>query len=58
MKPFKPRSYRKRLITYKRLFYATLIVFMGYLWYEVSDEVVVNKNDKQTSEVHKWQMKP
>ncbi len=51
MKPFKPRSYRKRLITYKRLFYATLIVFMGYLWYEVSDEVVVNKNDKQTSEV-------
>ena len=51
MKPFKPKSYRKRLITCKRLFYATLIVFMGYLWYEVSDEVVVNKNDKQTSEV-------
>ena len=59
MKPFSPkRRDDNKFLTYKRLFLTILFIFMCYAWYSVADEVNVNKNDKQTSEVHKWQMKP
>ena len=45
MNPFKPkRRYKKRLITYKRLFIATVIIFSSYLWYQTCDEVTINDN--------------
>tara|TARA_Y100001963_G_C6770019_1_gene444396 strand:- start:1730 stop:1906 length:177 start_codon:yes stop_codon:yes gene_type:complete len=46
MKPFIPkrRYYRRRLITYKRLFVGTLIAFMSLVWYMVADEVNVNNS--------------
>jgi len=46
MKPFIPkrRYYRRRLITYKRLFVGILIAFMSLVWYTVADEVNVNNN--------------
>ena len=50
MKPFKPRRYRRRLITYKRLFLITLIIFLGYLWYQQCDVITVQTNN-QTMEV-------
>ena len=50
MKPFKPKRYRRRrLITYKRLFLITFIVFLGYLWYQQCDEIIQTEN--QTMEV-------
>ena len=53
MKPFKPRSYRRRrIITYKRLFLATLFILMSYTWYQACDEVSVNTNNKETAEVN------
>ena len=53
MKPFKPRRrYRRRIITYKRLFLITLITFCMYVWYNNCDEISVNTNNKQTAEVN------
>ena len=51
MQPFKrmPRKRKRRLITYKRLFYTMLIVFMCYAWYKTCDPIEVNNN--QTMEV-------
>ena len=45
MKPFKPKKrYKKRLITYKRLFMAIVIIFACYAWYNTCDTVNVNEN--------------
>ena len=50
MKPFRRKQrYRKRIITYKRLFMITLISFMAYMWYQTCDEEVINNN--KTAEV-------
>ncbi len=48
MKPFKAKRYKKRLITYKRLFIAIVILFAGYAWYSSCDKVcsTVNNNVK------------
>lgn len=52
MKPFKTkRRYKRRIITYKNLFLATLIIMTCYMWYEACDEISVNTNNNVTSEV-------
>jgi|AACY02.5.fsa_nt_gi hypothetical protein len=52
MKPFKPkRRDDKKFLTYKRLFLITLFILVCYSWYNNCDEINVNKNSKQTSEV-------
>lgn len=52
MKPFKAkRRYKRRIITYKNLFLATLIMMACYMWYEACDEISVNTNNNVTSEV-------
>ena len=53
MKPFNPKKrYRKRIITYKRLFLITLTILFCYAWYSTCDEISVNTNNKQTAEVN------
>ena len=49
MEPFVPRRryYRRRLITYKRLFVGMLIAFMSLVWYTVADEVNVNNKTSE-----------
>jgi len=53
MKPFKPkRREDKKLLSYKRLFLTTLFMIMCYAWYQASDEISVNTNNKETAEVN------
>ena len=53
MKPFKrKRRYRRKLVTYKRLFIATIIIFASYAWFKTCDTVKVNDNITNEGERH------